>query len=253
MKNSPLLTAILLLSCATRSVAEPANARLFKAQFGYMPSCNACHRDGGGSPLNVYGQSFHDHKANITAFAEIGPLDADGDGVTNAEEIAAKANPGDAESTPSAPGDWLDMSKLIPRAVQESFPEVRLYKPVDAILTATEIEKAAAWGVTLDSQDENTIYVPVLDRKPVGTAVIVRGEYESEVFFLLVATDRQLAAQRVAPVSGDNLPVDGAGFYSQFVGKSATRFDVVGESLEEQAIASTVHKALALIQARLKK
>lgn len=242
-----------LLMWAGYGGAEPANARLFKAQYGYMPSCNVCHRDGGGSPLNTFGQSFQDHKANAAAFLAIANNDADGDGFANAAEIAAKADPSDAASTPEKPGDWLDLSKLIPRDVQAAFPEARLYKPIDAILTKTEIEKAAAWGVSLSADDENTIYVPVSERKPIGTAVIVRGEWLEDAYFLLVTTDRKLAIQQVVPIAGSMLPKKADSFYERFAAKTASAFERVQGSQLEQHIAVTVHKAVALIDARLKK
>ena len=109
--------------------AEPAFARLYKSQFGYAPSCNACHKDGGGTPLNAYGQQFKDAGMNAAAWATIAALDADGDGVTNDVEAKAKANPAAPGSTPATKGDWLDVASLIPREVQDAFPGVREYLP----------------------------------------------------------------------------------------------------------------------------
>lgn len=238
---------------ALPAAAEPANARLFKAQFGYMPSCNACHSDGGGSPLNPYGKAFKEARANATAFAAIASADADGDGFSNQEEVAAKANPGDSDSTPDKPGNWLDMSQLIPKQVQKAFPDARLYKPIDAILTDTERSKAQAWGVTLDKDDENTIYVPVVERKPVGTAVIVRGQWEEQAYFLLVTTDRQLALAQIIPVAGDMLPEPESDLYRQWQGATAAQFNNGSTEPLAVHVALTVHKALALIEARLKK
>ncbi len=234
--------------------AEPANARLFKAQFGYMPSCNGCHVDGGGSPLNPYGKAFKEARANVAAFAQIAAADADGDGISNQDEAVAKANPGDPGSTPKSPGGWLEMSQLIPKQVQQAFPEARLYKPIDAILTEAERAKARDWGVSLEAEDDNTIYVPVIERKPAGTAVIVRGNWGDQVFFLLVTTTRQLTLERVIPIAGDGLPKAGSAELNRWSGASAAAFPTTpdGDSLDA-ALAATVHRALALIEARLKK
>lgn len=246
--------AVIALLVSTAAVAEPSNARLYKAQFGYMPSCNACHQDGGGSPLNPYGDAFKAARGNAAAFAAIAPADADGDGHSNAEEATARSNPGDGSSTPEKPGSWLDMRQLIPKQVQAAFPQARLYKPIDAILTAKEQEKARAWGIELKAEDENTIYVPIVERKPVGTAVIVRGEWAEQAYFLLVTTNRQLALEQVVPVSGDALPDAASPAYTRWAGMTAAAFQATAESgSQDAAIGNTVHKALALIQARLKK
>ncbi|MGB0810328.1 MAG: hypothetical protein ACPGRU_03615, partial [Candidatus Puniceispirillaceae bacterium] len=95
-------------------------------------------KDGGGTPVNRYGQQFKDAGLNAGAFAAIAQLDADGDGARNGEEVAARSNPGSDRSTPAAPGDWLDTSNLVPRAVRSLFPEITTYKLVDAIFTKSE-------------------------------------------------------------------------------------------------------------------
>src|SRR5262245_50786475 len=74
--------------------AEPAFARMYKQQYGYPPSCNACHKDGGGTPLNPFGQQFKDAGMAMPAFGKIAANDADGDGAANDAEAKAKANPG---------------------------------------------------------------------------------------------------------------------------------------------------------------
>ena len=173
------LVASALLLASLPAQAEPAFARLYKNQFGYMPCCNACHKDGGGTPVNAYGQQFKDAGLNAGAFAKIASLDADGDGQRNAAESNARANPGSDHSTPDAPGDWLDTSNLIPKPVRALFPDVTTYKLVDALFTDKEIARAAARGVTLVTEDENTIYVPVRDRRPIGTSIIVPGQHRA--------------------------------------------------------------------------
>src|ERR1700741_3483830 len=94
---------------AVQTQAEPGFAQMYRQQFGYPPSCNACHTSGGGSKLNAYGEQFKSHGKNAGAFEQIAKLDADGDGFSNDDEAKAKANPGSKASTPKNPGDWLDV------------------------------------------------------------------------------------------------------------------------------------------------
>ena len=107
------LVTLILLSAA-HSYAMPAFAREFKQFYGYTPSCHACHKDGGGTPINQFGQDYKDQGNNIAAFKLIAEIDSDKDGVANGLEAAKKANPGNAKSTPSNKGNWLDLSSLIP-------------------------------------------------------------------------------------------------------------------------------------------
>lgn len=231
--------------------AEPAFARLYKNQFGYVPSCNACHRDGGGSALNPYGEAFKAAGSGVAAFASISSLDSDDDGASNGEEAAAKANPGDPASKPGRTGQWLSIDQLIPRSVREAFPQARQFKPVDALLTQTEMARAKAWGVRLQAADENTIYVPVIEGKAAGTALIVRGEHQEQAFFLLVVTDRQLALTQLLPVAGlEALP---AGLEQALSGARAETFPQGSADGLQAALEQAVHRALALVQVRLSK
>ena len=204
----PIMSTAALAMFSASAIAEPTFARQFKAEFGYQPSCNACHKDGGGSPVNGYGEQFKTAGSQRTSFAAIAKLDGDGDGFSNADEAAAKANPGDADSTPSNRGPWLNTANLIPKAVQASFPGITLYKPLDAIYTDSEIKRAAALNVVISEADETTIYLPVKDKRPIGTAIIVPGKFADKSFYLLVATDRSLNVTQVASVKGDDLLAD---------------------------------------------
>lgn len=189
-----LRTIMLLLSFATigQAIAEPRFARFYKQQYGYTPACDACHTDGGGTRLNAYGEQFKRAGAGLAAFAAIGDQDADEDGSANRQEIEAKANPGQRRSTPKNPGNWLDTAQLIPQAVQQAFPGVTTYKPLDTLLTDADIARAAQLGATLSSQDDTTLYVAVDDGKAVGTALIVPARFQDQPFYVLLATDRQL-------------------------------------------------------------
>jgi hypothetical protein len=244
---------IALAAVAVDASAEPAFARLYKQQYGYAPSCNACHKDGGGTPLNAYGQQFKDAGESLAAFEAIARKDADGDGAANADEATEKANPGDKKSTLASKTDWLDVTSLIPREVQAQFPGVREYLPRDAILTDADIERARALGATLSKRDENTIYVPLQDRKPIGTALIFPASYKGKLFFPLLATDRQLVVTHVAPMNATQVPeAQKSKVYETFKGIAVDKLPAsMGEDLDA-AITAAVKKAGALLYVRLK-
>jgi hypothetical protein len=233
--------------------AEPGFARLYKQQYGYVPSCHACHKDGGGTPVNAYGGQFKDAGKSMAAFAKIGGRDADGDGVANDAEARAKANPGQKASTPAAPGAWLDSASLIPREVQDLFPGIRTWLPRDALLTEADVARAKTLGAELGKADENTIYVPVADQKPAGTAIIFPAHWRGKDFFLLLATDRQLKVTQVKPLHASKVPEAGRStVYASFKGVAVTELPAAqGDSLDA-AITRAVKKAGTLLYVRLK-
>lgn len=233
--------------------AEPAFARLYKQQYGYPPSCNACHKDGGGSPLNGYGQQFKDAGMNLAAFGKIAGLDGDGDAAPNGDEASAKSNPGAKNSTPQSKGEWLDTASLIPREVQALFPGVRAYLPKDALLTEADIARAKGLGAELGKQDENTIYIPLQDGRPVGTAIIFPAEYRKKTFFLLLATDRQLKVTAVAPLNTAHVPEAAkSGVYDSFNGQALDQLPPAKGEGVDAAISAAVKKAGTLVFVRLK-
>ncbi|TDU26678.1 hypothetical protein DFR24_3707 [Panacagrimonas perspica] len=253
---APLRWMLFVVACTAaigNARAEPAFARLYKQQYGYPPSCNACHKDGGGTPRNDYGDQFKKAGENLAAFDKIAALDGDGDGFSNSEEASAKSNPGSKNSTPQAKGDWLDTASLIPREVQALFPGVRAYLPKDALLTDADIARAKALGAELGKQDENTIYIPLQDQRPAGTALIFPAEFNKKAFFLLLATDRQLKVIAVQPLNTAHVP-DAAksAVYASFKGVSLDQLPVAKGSGIDAAITTAVKKAGTLMFVRLK-
>jgi len=242
-----------LLGASFPALAEPGFARLYKQQYGYAPSCNACHKDGGGTPLNPYGQQFKDAGMKLASFAAVAGRDADGDGAANDAEAKARSNPGQKTSTPERKGDWLDTASLIPREVQAAFPGVRAYLPKDALLTDADIARAKALGAELSKADENTIYIPVENQKPVGTAIIFPARHQGKVFFLLLATDRQLNVTLVRPLNARRVPAaEASTVYAGFKGIAADKLPAAqGDSLDA-AITRAVKKAGTLLYVRLK-
>jgi hypothetical protein len=65
-----------------------------------LDSCNLCHPGGNTGQLNPYAVAF---AASGHNFGTIESADADGDGFTNIEEIAAGTFPGDPNDFPNAP------------------------------------------------------------------------------------------------------------------------------------------------------
>lgn len=247
------IAALLMVLLPTTASAMPAFARAYKTEFGYMPSCNACHSDGGGSALNSYGKAFKAAGKNAAAFAAIGKQDSDGDGFSNATESAAKANPGSKLSVPSKPGDWLDMASLIPREVRARFPGVLTWLPKDALLTPADIAAAKTLGAALKASDENTIYIPLQNQRPAGTALIFPASFQGKTFFLLMTTDRQLGISSVSVLHADALPAaKSSTIYPSFVGKTVQTLPAASSNTLDGAIAVAVKQAAALLYVRLK-
>jgi hypothetical protein len=248
-----LLVGLLLAVNTVAATAMPTFARQYKLQYGYTPSCQACHREGGGTPLTTYGQAFMDSGKNSAAFSLIAEADSDNDGYSNAQESVAKANPADKTSVPGSTGMWLDLSSVIPREVQALFPDATAWKPLDANLTPGDITAAQELGVSLTSEDENTIYIPVAERRPIGTALIFPSTYNDGTVFLLMATDRQLNISQITVLNADEQPeVRDSKVLVELRGTAVQSVPPAeGDSLDA-SIARAVQKAGVLIYLRLK-
>ena len=114
-----LVLLLLPLLVSIRADALPQFADLFKKTYTIKPSgtvaaavtkCTLCHVAAGPPKLNLYGASV---KAALTAASAgqnltpailhtLDAQDADGDGATNADEIAADTLPGDPNSKPAS-------------------------------------------------------------------------------------------------------------------------------------------------------
>lgn len=249
----PWLIVLILALNSVSAFSMPSFARQFKLQYGYIPACHACHKEGGGSPLNNYGQAFKDKGKNSSAFKLMATLDSDQDGFNNELEAIKKANPGNAKSTPSNQGTWLNLSSLIPKEVQTLFPDASAWKPLDAILTEKDILRAKSMGATLSAKDENTIYIPVANRRPIGTALIFPVIYQDQTFFLLMTTDRQLNISQVTPLNADQLPTEvNPELLLSFVGTPLQSVSLQEGNGLENSIRLAVKNAGILIYIRLK-
>ena len=253
MRTLIAATSLLLLGYAAIAQATPSYARTYKTQFGYSPSCNACHSDGGGSLINSFGKAFKDAGKNDAAFAKIAAVDSDGDGAANAAEAQAKANPGDKKSTPASPGAWLDIAAMIPKEVQAAFPGIQTWLPRDAVLTAADIATAKTMGASLSAADENTIYIPVENQRPAGTALIFPVSFQDKTFYLLMTTDKALKISKVTPMNTKALPAaKTAKAYASFAGVAAQSVPATTGTTLDDAIARAVKNAGVLLYLRLK-
>lgn len=248
-----LLVGVILTVNALAATAMPSFARVYKLQYGYTPSCQACHREGGGTPLNDYGEAFMDSGKNSAAFALIAEMDTDGDGFNNAQEAALRANPGDPQSIPGDTGSWLDLSSLIPRSVQALFPEATAWKPLDALLTLEDIAAGEKLGVSLTSEDENSLYIPVADRRPIGTALIFPVVHGDKTFFLVMSTDRQLNINEIQVLNAQKNPdVNNSEVLSELRGLPVHLVPQLETTNLDASITLAVKRAGALIYLRLK-
>lgn len=248
-----LLSSLFLLLQMIPAQAMPAFARYYKQQYGYIPACHACHSEGGGTPLNNYGKAFKDNGKNLAALSKIANLDSDADGITNAVEAQAKANPANKNSTPNKTGTWLDLASLIPKEVQALFPQIRSWLPQDAILTPADIAAAKKMGATLSAADENTIYIAVQNQRPAGTALIFPAQYQGKTFFLLMATDKQLKISQVNVLNAKDVPAaKSSPVYGKLVGVAAQSVAVPTTKDLDAAITQAVKNAGVLLYVRLK-
>jgi hypothetical protein len=257
MTNKILLNGIvltLLISHSLVALSMPKFTRQYQQQFGYKPSCQACHRDGGGSPLNQYGEDFNENGKNTAAFKAIANLDSDQDGITNTEESIAKANPGDKESTPTNTNKWLDLSSLIPKEAQDLFPAATAWKPLDTNFTERDITKAKEIGVTLGPEDDNTIYIPVAERRPIGTALIFPVKHQDKLFFLIMSTtDRKLNVSHISALNSNSVPAELTDeMLQQYIGMPLQSINLLEGDDLQSSITLAVKRAGILVYMRLK-
>ena len=128
--------------------------------------------------LNAYGIAYKQKGRMLEALAAIAKLDSDGDGSSNAEEIADLRYPGDAASRPSqqlAPAvtlAWDDIRKLslhrqfmLMNANHELIDDYVSYAGVRVrdLLQAAGIDLSGAAGITVFAPDGYSIDYPIDD------------------------------------------------------------------------------------------
>lgn len=113
------------------------NFRVAKVPNGSKFSCNTCHTNGGGTPLNPFGQDVSQRVTpggnEVFWSPELAAMDSDGDGFTNGEELQdpnglwteGSPNPGDF-SLVTQPGDPDDVPTSV-NVVNNSELKFELY------------------------------------------------------------------------------------------------------------------------------
>jgi len=78
--------------------AMPDAANVKEVHKDTTVGCTVCHPEGNFKNLNSYGKAYKDAGRDVDAVKSIDNADSDGDTITNADEIDAGTNPGDASS-----------------------------------------------------------------------------------------------------------------------------------------------------------
>ena len=114
------LTAIaVLLGVPPAAWGYPVYSRYYRAKYRDQGGCNVCHKEGGGSKRNAYGDDWQRSGEGPDAFALIERRDSDGDGAGNLDEIRGGSNPGDSSSTLVNPGHKWRLRHHVPVPVEQ--------------------------------------------------------------------------------------------------------------------------------------
>ena len=166
-----------LAALMTTPVAQayPAHRRLFRATYDKAVGCQLCHGHGGGTERNAYGAAWQKLGENQQGFHTLEGQDADGDGVSNLDEIKAGSNPGEKSSTPSSPGEGLTAKAhmLLPMdQLPMVFSDIDSFEAQEPDLTPAQIKTIeAAAGRPLEAEERYpTLYFAIKNGKRVGVA-----------------------------------------------------------------------------------
>jgi hypothetical protein len=120
MKRIIWTSLLIILVIASLAIAYPSYLTTFNNLYftegTILDDCGVCH-GASTSQVNSYGQSLVDslvtHPNLEDALAAIEPIDSDGDGVTNINEIKGRSLPGDNTSTtPVEAATWGQLKRL---------------------------------------------------------------------------------------------------------------------------------------------
>lgn len=110
MRGFLVLLFMTMMACMAPSSGHATSSYMssFNSRYGTsgtrLNSCSTCH-DGSPPATNYYGDDFFNQldlgRPTATAFANIEPIDSDGDGVANLAEIQARTFPGDPADKPA--------------------------------------------------------------------------------------------------------------------------------------------------------
>jgi len=162
------------VTCHRAGVASTDTAREF-SPCGYchlIPFPNAKYKTGlpgdYRGTLNAYGLAYVKAGRTVEAMKAIAQADSDGDGASNADEIAALRHPGDPASRPGQPLapavtlDWERIAALpattqfmLMNAPRDQYDDYVEYKGVAVrdLLAAAAVDLAGAAGITVFAPD----------------------------------------------------------------------------------------------------
>lgn len=93
-----IIISAIISFCMISYAAMPDAANVKQVHEGATVGCTVCHPEGNFKDLNSYGNAYKAAGRNAAAVRAIDNTDSDGDTITNADEIKAGTNPGDALS-----------------------------------------------------------------------------------------------------------------------------------------------------------
>jgi len=205
----PLIAGSKLDHCATCHTGGEYEKK--PGKWVSLGSCQWCHYsygyDGSGNivdTLNSYGKDYWLNGRDQAALAAIGGLDSDGDGYTNAVEIAAIRYPGNADDDPSkvpAPSRVYTKAQLEAMAQHTQFMLMNTSRSGDfyAQYTGVPVEDllqdagilASATGITVFAPDGWSNFHPLeLDSDP--ELYHVEGVYPEALYYYDTQADTAL-------------------------------------------------------------
>ncbi len=144
----------------------------YEGKWVSLGSCQWCHYsygyDGSGNivdTLNAYGKAYYMAGRDAAAISAIDSQDSDGDGYSNAEEIAANRFPGDPEDDPSqktAPYQVYTLSDLEAMTAHTQFMMMNTSRSGDfyAQYTGVPLQELLEDAGILDSATGITVFAP---------------------------------------------------------------------------------------------
>jgi hypothetical protein len=239
--------------------ALPEHQNMYDAKAGYRASCAACHVPE-DQRLTPYGREFLRLGRDNAALRALDVMDPDGDGFSCRSEIRARANPGDARSTPKHVGAWLGVPPTVPApsgVLESVFGSGVAFDAVRKPLTEAQF-RDAEYFLHQRLRDENrvpTVYVlrePEPSRMGLGKAAYAAaGEEEISVFFVVVYPNGALCAVRPIHVLGDQRLAKQE-YLDQYEGKTYETLRAVkpplGAEAQHEETLQAVKRAMRLIE-----
>ena len=242
---------------ASAAQALPASARLFQQTYGYKVSCQLCHASGGGSAANGYGKAFLRAGANSSSFKKLEGADSDGDKISNIQEILAKSNPGDRNSTLEKLGEWLANanSVAIPQKELEAiFPGYSKFSAIEGSLSAKQLEylKSKLGRDPADDDKVPTFYFAEKDGKRVAVGQFISEHAsigKSLTTGVAVATSGKVLGVKLMGGSLAKSLETKESLMNAYTGKSTADLPEKPSEPDTSVIHSSVERSLWLIQA----